>query len=338
MLSIILCRMSIHAYIASTGCYVPDYVLTNAEIATMVDTSDEWITDRCGVKERRILKNQEQATAFMAKMAAEKAISKAKVNVKEIEVVIVSTATPEHQFPATSGIVAEMLGIKNAWCFDCMAACSGFLFALNVASKLIESGTYKTILLIGSDKMSSIMDFTNRNTCVLFGDGAGAVVLKATESGNGIQKSVLKTDGSGYKNLYQKAGGSLFPATQESVLNKEHSISMSGQTVFKTAVTKISESCIELLEQSGLSKNEIDYLIPHQANKRIIHSVIELLELPPEKVSVNIDKYGNTTCASIPICLDEWSSKFKTGDNIVICAFGAGFSWGSLYLKWYNPN
>ena len=183
--------MSTRAYIASTGSYLPEYVLTNAEIATMVETSDEWITDRCGVKERRILKDKDQATAYMAKMASEKAIEKAKINVDEIEIVIVATATPEHQFPATSGIVAEMLGIKNAWCFDCMAACSGFLFALNTAAKLIESGSYKTILLIGSDKMSSIMDFTNRNTCVLFGDGAGAVILKATESGNGIQKSVL---------------------------------------------------------------------------------------------------------------------------------------------------
>ncbi len=330
--------MSTRAYIASTGSYLPEYILTNAEIATMVETNDEWITDRCGVKQRRILKDKDQATAYMAKMAAEKAILKAAVNVDEIEIVIVATATPEHQFPATSGIVAEMLGIKNAWCFDCMAACSGFLFALNTAAKLVESGSYKTILLIGSDKMSSIMDFTNRNTCVLFGDGAGAVILKATNLDYGIQKSVLRTDGSGYKNLYQKAGGSLFPATTDSVLNKEHAISMSGQTVFKTAVTKISESCIELLKESGISKKEIDYLIPHQANKRIITAVTDLLELPPEKVSINIDKYGNTTCASIPICLDEWSNKFKTGDNIIICAFGAGFSWGSLHLKWYNPN
>lgn len=330
--------MSTKAYIASTGSYLPDYVLTNVEIATLVDTSDEWILGRCGVKERRILKDKDKASAYMAKMAAEKAIHKAGVNVNEIDVVIVSTATPEHQFPATSGIVAEMLGIKNAWCFDCMAACSGFLFALNTGAKLIESGSYKTILLIGSDKMSSIMDFTNRNTCVLFGDGAGAVILRSTNSENGIQKSVLRTDGSGYLNLFQKAGGSLFPATIESVQNKEHTISMSGQTVFKTAVTKISESCLELLEQSKLSKAEIDYLIPHQANKRIITAVAELLELPEEKVSVNIDKYGNTTCASIPICLDEWSGKFKNGDNIIICAFGAGFSWGSLHLKWYHPD
>ena len=330
--------MSTHAYIASTGSYVPDYILTNAEIATMVETSDEWITDRCGVKERRILKDKNLATAFMAKEAAEIAIKRAAVGIDEIEIVIVATATPEHQFPATSGIVAEMLGIKNAWCFDCMAACSGFLFALNTAAKLIESGSYKTILLIGADKMSSIMDFANRNTCVLFGDGAGAVVLKATESDNGILKSVLRTDGSGYKNLYQKAGGSLFPATAETVLNKEHAISMSGQTVFKTAVTKISESCIELLGQSNLTKKDIDYLIPHQANKRIISAVTDLLDLPPEKVSINIDKYGNTTCASIPICLDEWSHKFKKGDNIIICAFGAGFSWGSLWLKWHDLN
>lgn len=304
----------------------------------MVDTSDEWITERCGVKERRILENKEHATAYLAKMAGEKAIQKAGINVNEIEVLIVATATPDHQFPATAAIVAEMLGIKNAWCYDQMAACSGFLFALNTAAKLIESDAYKTILLIGADKMSSIMDFTNRNTCVLFGDGAGAVVLKATGSGLGIQKSVLRTDGSGYKNLYQKAGGSLFPATAETVLNKEHSISMSGQTVFKTAVTKMCDSCVELLEVSGLHKKEIDYLIPHQANKRIIQAVTETLELPPEKVSVNIERYGNTTCASIPICLDEWSGKFKGGDNIVICAFGAGFSWGALWLKWAQLN
>lgn len=330
--------MSNRAYIASTGSYLPDHVLTNADIAKMVDTSDEWITERCGVKERRILENKEHATAYLAKMAGEKAIQKAGIDVNEIEVLIVATATPDHQFPATAAIVAEMLGIKNAWCFDQMAACSGFLFALNTAAKLIESGAYNTILLIGADKMSSIMDFTNRNTCVLFGDGAGAVVLKATGNGSGIQKSVLRTDGSGYKNLYQKAGGSLYPATAETVMNKEHSISMSGQSVFKTAVTKMCESCLELLKISELPKEKIDYLIPHQANKRIIQAVTETLELPSEKVSVNIDRYGNTTCASIPICLDEWSGKFKDGDNIIICAFGAGFSWGALWLKWNQQN
>ena len=303
-------KMKQNAYIAATGSYLPDYVLTNAEIASMVDTNDEWITERCGVKERRILKNAEQATAYMAKEAALKAIEKIKLDVSTIEIVIVATATPEHQFPSTSAIVADMLGIKNAWCFDYMAACSGFLFALNTAAKLIESGSYKTILLIGSDKMSSIMDFTNRNTCVLFGDGAGAVVLKATESDFGIQKSVLRTDGSGYKNLYQKAGGSLFPASLESVTNKEHSITMNGQSVFKTAVNNMSESCTELLQISKIKKEEIDFLIPHQANKRIITAIAEQLELDKTKVAINIEKYGNTTCASIPICLDEWNKQY----------------------------
>ncbi len=326
------------AYISSTGSYLPDYVLTNSEIATMVDTTDEWISERCGVKERRILKDKNLATAYMAKMAGERAMQKAKISGEEIEIVIVATATPEHQFPATAAIVADMLGIKNAWCFDQMAACSGFLFALNTAAKLIESGSYKTILLIGSDKMSSIMDFTNRNTCVLFGDGAGALILKATDAPYGIKKSVLRTDGSGYKYLYQKAGGSLFPATAETVLNKEHSLSMNGQAVFKTAVNNISESCVKLLEISDLSAADIKYFIPHQANKRIILAVAEKLELPLDKVMMNIEKYGNTTCASIPIGLDEWSNRFKTGDIIMICAFGAGFSWGALSLNWLEEN
>lgn len=330
--------MKTRAYIASTGRYLPDYILTNAEIATMVDTSDEWITDRCGVKERRILKDTNKATAFMAKEAALKAIQKCNFDVDTIEVVIVATATPEHLFPSTSAIVADQLGIRNAWCFDVMAACSGFLFAINTASKLIESGAYSNILVIGSDKMSSIMDFTNRNTCVLFGDGAGAVILKSTQSGNGIIKSVLKTDGSGYKNLYQKAGGSLFPASIDTVTNKEHSIIMNGQTVFKTAVTGMAESCAQLLRETGITKNGIKYLIPHQANIRIINSIVDFLEIDKSKVAININKYGNTTCASIPICLDEWSSDFKTGDNIVISAFGAGYSWGSMLLKWHEQN
>jgi len=330
--------MKTRAYIAATGSYLPDYILTNTEIATMVDTNDEWITERCGVKERRILKDKDKATAFMAKEAAERALQKCHCNKDTIEVVIVATATPEHLFPSTSAIVAEMLGIKNAWCFDVMAACSGFLFALNTASKLIESGAYSNILVIGSDKMSAIMDFTNRNTCVLFGDGAGAVLLKTTASGNGIINSVLKTDGSGYKNLFQKAGGSLFPASAETVANKEHSITMAGQTVFKTAVTGMAESCTRLLKETGLTKNEVEYLIPHQANIRIINSIIDFLEIDKNKVAINIHKYGNTTCASIPICLDEWSGKFNSGDNIVISAFGAGYSWGSMLLKWHRPD
>lgn len=329
--------MKNRAYIAATGSYLPEYILTNTEIAGIVDTSDEWITERCGVKERRILRDNDKATAFMAKEAALNVLTKSKCDVNSIEVVIVATATPDHLFPSTSAIVADMLGIKNAWCFDVMAACSGFLFALNTASKLIESGAYENILVIGSDKMSAIMDFTNRNTCVLFGDGAGAVLLKSTNSGCGILNSVLKTDGSGYRNLYQKAGGSLFPASAETVANKEHSITMTGQTVFKSAVSGMAESCTQLLSNVSVDKKDVNYLVPHQANIRIINSIIDFLEIDKSKVAININKYGNTTCASIPICLDEWSHKFKTGDNIVISAFGAGYSWGSMLLKWYNP-
>jgi len=303
----------------------------------MVDTSDAWITERSGIRERRILKDPDKATAYMAKMAGERAMQKAGVGAGDVEIVIVATATPEHQFPATSTIVADMLGIRDAWCFDEMAACSGFLFALGTAARLIESGAYKTILLIGSDKMSSIMDFSDRNTCVLFGDGAGAVVLKATSDGNGIQDSYLRSDGAGYKYLYQKAGGSLHPASQVTVANKEHAIFMNGQMVFKTAVSKLADSCVQILAKNQMDKSEIQFLVPHQANKRIIQAVADTLEMPSEKVTVNIDRYGNTTCASIPICLDEWSTQFREGDNILLCAFGAGFSWGSLLLKWKAP-
>ncbi|MBL7894928.1 MAG: ketoacyl-ACP synthase III [Bacteroidia bacterium] len=322
------------AYITSTGSYLPESILSNEMICEMVDTSDEWIQERCGVKERRILKDKDKATAYMAAEAAKKALQKGGISKDDIEVIIVATATPEHPFPSTASIVSEMLGIKRAFCFDVSAACSGFLYALNIGARLIESNAYKSVLVIGSDKMSSIMDYTNRNTCVLFGDGAGAVVLKPTNNGFGIGESLLETDGSGYQNLYQKAGGSLFPATADTVLNKEHSISMNGPAVFKMAVENMVGCCKNLLEKHQIQKSEIDYLIPHQANKRIITATADYLEMKMEKVALNIHKYGNTTCASIPICLDEWSSKFKNGDKLILCAFGAGYTYGSTLVTW----
>lgn len=326
--------MKTKAYIATTGSYVPEYILSNEMICKMVDTSDEWIQERCGVRERRILKDKDKATAFMAGEAAQSALEKSNIDKSEIEVIIVATATPEHIFPSTASIVSEKLGIRGAFCFDVSAACSGFLYALNIGARLIESNAYNTILIIGADKMSSIMDYTNRNTCVLFGDGAGAVVLKSTTSGFGIEESILETNGSGYPNLYQKAGGSLFPATVETVINKEHSISMNGPAVFKMAVENMVGCCQKLLEKYKIPKSNVDYLIPHQANKRIITATADFLEMDLNKVAINIDKYGNTTCASIPICLDEWSHKFKHGDKLILCAFGAGYTYGSTFVTW----
>lgn len=326
--------MKKNAYIASTGIFLPENIVTNEMLAKIVDTSDEWIQERCGIKERRILNEPGKATAYMASLAAKNALEESGIDKQSIGTIIVATATPDHQFPSTASIVSGLLNIRNVWCFDVMSACSGFLYALNAGAAIIESGRSDTVLVIGADKMSSIIDFDNRNTCVLFGDGAGAVLLKSTLTGEGIGESVLETDGSGYKNLFLKSGGSLFPASEISIRNKEHFIFMNGQSVFKSAVASMVSCNEKLLKKTGLMKSDIDYLIPHQANKRIIEAVIDFFKISREKVAVNIQNYGNTTCASIPICLHEYKHRFKKGDKLVLCSFGAGYSWGSTLVTW----
>ncbi len=326
--------MKIRAAITAVASYVPDEVLTNADLEKMVDTTDEWILSRTGVKERRILKDKTKATAFMAAEAAKKLFEKASVSPEEIELVILCTATPEMQFPATANLVAEMIGAKNAWSFDVKGACAGFLYGLTVASKFIETGTHKKVLVVGSDKMSSIVDYSDRNTCVLFGDGAGAVLLESNESGMGIIDARMYSDGSGRKYLFQDAGGSLNPASKETVEQRRHFISMDGKSVFKIAVVKMAEVAEEMMKRNQLTANDVAYLVPHQANKRIIEATAERMGIGMEKVMMNIQNYGNTTCASIPLCLTEWESKLKKGDNLILCSFGAGFTWGGIFLKW----
>lgn len=326
--------MKINASITGVASYVPDYILGNEELEKMVDTTNEWIMSRCGVSERRILKDKDKATAFMAAEAAKKILVKKNISPLDIELIIVATVTPDHQYPATANIVADMIGATNAWGFDIQAACSSFLSALQTASKFIETGTHKKILVIGSDKMSSIIDYTCRKTSILFGDAAGAVLLEPTSDGTGIIDAKLYADGCGKKHLYQPAGGSLMPATIETVTNKQHFVKMDGQAVFKIAVVKMAEVAAEMMERNHLTSNDIAFLVPHQANKRIIEATANRMGISMEKVMLNIHKYGNTTSATIPLCLSEWESQLKKGDNLILTTFGAGFTWGGVYLKW----
>jgi 3-oxoacyl-[acyl-carrier-protein] synthase-3 len=326
--------MKINASITSVASYAPDYILGNDELERMVDTTNEWIMSRCGVSERRILKDNDKATAFMAAEAAKKILIKKNISPLDIELIIVATVTPDHQYPATANIVADMIGATNAWGFDIQAACSSFLSALQTASKFIETGTHKKILVIGSDKMSSIVDYTCRKTSILFGDAAGAVLLEPTTDGIGLIDAKFYADGSGKKYLYQPAGGSLIPSSIETVNNKQHFVKMDGQAVFKIAVVKMAEVAAEMMERNNLSSDDIAFLVPHQANKRIIEATANRMGISTEKVMLNIHKYGNTTSATIPLCLSEWETQLKMGDNLILTTFGAGFTWGSIYLKW----
>lgn len=322
------------ASITGVASYVPDYILGNDELEKMVDTTNEWIMSRCGVSERRILKDKDKATAFMAAEAAKKILIKKNISPLDIELIIVATVTPDYQYPATANIVADMIGATNAWGFDIQAACSSFLFALQTASKFIETGTHKKILVIGSDKMSSIVDYTCRKTSILFGDGAGAVLLEPSIDFTGIIDAKLYTDGSGKKYLYQPAGGSLMPASIETVTNKQHFVEMDGKAVFKIAVVKMAEVAAEMMERNNLSSDDIAFLVPHQANKRIIEATANRMGISMEKVMLNIHKYGNTTSATLPLCLAEWEHQLKKGDNLILTTFGAGFTWGGMFIKW----
>jgi len=322
------------AAITGVAAYVPDYILTNEEIEQTLDTNNEWIMTRCGVSERRILKDKDKASAFMAAEAAKKLLAKKFISPLDIELIIVATVTPDHPYPATANIVADMIGATNAWGFDIQAACSSFLSALHTASKFIESGTHKKILVIGSDKMSSIVDYNCRKTSILFGDAAGAVLLEPSEDETGIIDAKLYADGSGKKHLYQPAGGSLIPASLDSVVNKQHFVTMDGQAVFKLAVVKMADVAEEMMQRNELKSEDIAFLTPHQANKRIIEATANRMGIGMNKVMLNIHKYGNTTSATIPLCLSEWESQLKKGDNLILTTFGAGFTWGGMYVKW----
>ncbi|MCG2589491.1 beta-ketoacyl-ACP synthase III [Rhodohalobacter sulfatireducens] len=321
------------AKISGVGHFLPDYILTNKELEGYVETNDEWIRTRTGISERRILKDPDKGTSYMAEKAALEALEDAEVDAKDIDAIIVATVTPDYMFPATAALVQKRIGAENAYGFDLSAACSGFLFALSNGSMMIESGRAKKVLVIGADKMSAIVDFTDRTTCILFGDAAGAVVLEETE-GDGIIDFVQHTDGDEECLLYQPAGGSLNPASEETVKNKMHFIRQDGRAVFKKATEGMADVSLEIMERNNLSGDDVAWLVPHQANQRIISATARRMGLSEEKVMVNIGKYGNTTAATIPLCLYDWKDQLKDGDNIILSAFGGGLTWGAVYLKW----
>jgi 3-oxoacyl-[acyl-carrier-protein] synthase-3 len=327
----------ISAAITAVGGYVPEYRLTNQELEKMVDTNDEWIKSRTGIEERRILKGADKASSDMAVPAIQEILRKKNLAPTDIDCIICATVTPDMVFPATANIVADKIGATNAWGFDLSAACSGFLFALTTGTALIESGRYKKVIVVGVDKMSAIIDYTDRNTCIIFGDGAAAVLLEPDTEGYGLKDSILKSDGSGKDFLHMKAGGSLKPASLETVTAREHYAFQEGKTVFKFAVTGMADVSAKIMERNNLTADDIAWLVPHQANLRIIDATANRMGLPREKVMINIQRFGNTTAATIPLCLWEWEKQLKKGDNIVLAAFGGGFTWGACWVKWaYN--
>lgn len=329
----------ITAAITAIGGYVPEYVLTNFELEKMVDTNDEWIRTRTGISERRILKGEGKASSDLGKEAVNEIIRKKGIDPREIDCIICATVTPDMVFPATANIIADKVGAVNAWGYDLEAACSGFLFAMVTASAYIECGRYKKVIVVGAEKMSSIIDYTDRATCIIFGDGAGAVLLEPNEEGFGIQDSLLKSDGAGRHFLHMKGGGSLRPATVETVLAREHFAYQEGQTVFKFAVKGMADVSAELLEKNKLTGDDIAWLVPHQANLRIIDATANRIGLPKEKIMINIQKYGNTTAATLPLCLWDYEKQLKKGDMMVMAAFGGGFTWGASLVRWaYDGN
>lgn len=327
----------INAGITAVGGYVPEYRLTNAELEKMVDTNDEWIRTRTGISERRILKDEGKGSSDLAVPAVLELCKKRGISPTDIECMICATVTPDMVFPATSNIICDKVGATNAFGFDVMAACSGFLYAVTTATAFIESGRYKNVVVVGVDKMSSIIDYSDRTTCIIFGDGAGAILIEAVEEGLGVKDSILKSDGSGSKFLHMKAGGSVKPSTVETVLAKEHFVYQEGQSVFKFAVKGMADVSYELMERNNLTADDIAWLVPHQANLRIIDATASRMGLPREKVMINIQKYGNTTAGTLPLCLWEWENQLKKGDNLILAAFGGGFTWGATWVKWaYN--
>ncbi len=329
----------IRAAITGIGANVPEYILTNDELSTMVDTSDEWIMQRIGIKERRIQKGEGLGASDMGAEAVKDLFNKTGLKPEEVELLICATITGDYSFPATANIISHKTGITNAWSFDISAACSGFLFALETAAKFIECGTYKKVLVVTAEKMSAITNYKDRTTCPLFGDAATAILLEPTTDEVGLMDSILKVDGSGLPYLHMKAGGSVKPPSHESVDNLEHFVYQEGQTVFKYAVSRMADVAVDIMDRNQLTAENITYLVPHQANMRIIDATGRRMGLSADKVMINIQKYGNTTASTIPLCLYEWEKQLKKGDNLVLVAFGGGFTWGAIYIKWaYNSN
>ncbi len=324
----------IRAAITGIGAYVPEDILTNEELAKIVDTTDEWIMSRVGIKERRVLKGEGKGTSVMGAQAVKELLRKTNTKPEEVEVIIFATTTPDYIFPSTAAMTAEACGIKNALGFDIQAACSGFIYALEVGSNFVKSGQYKKVIVVAGDKMTAITNYKDRTTCPLFGDAVGAVMLEPTEEEVGIMDSSLHVDGVGIPHLHLHGGGSAYPASHETVDKDMHYVYQEGQVVFKHAVSRMADVSVELMERNHLTKDDVAWLVPHQANIRIIEAVGNRMGLPPEKVMVNIHKYGNTSAGTIPVCLHEWEPKLKKGDNIILSAFGAGFTWGAIYLKW----
>lgn len=321
------------AKISGVGRFLPDYILTNKELEEYVETNDEWIRSRTGIAERRILKDPEKATSFMAEKAAQEALADAGISAEEIDAIIVATVTPDYFFPATAALVQKRIGAVNAFGYDLSAACSGFVYALSTGSMMIESGRFKKVIVIGADKMSSIVDFTDRTTCILFGDAAGAVVLEETDE-EGIIDFVQHADGDEECMLYQPGGGSLNPPTEETIKNKMHYLRQDGRAVFKKATEGMADVSLEIMERNNLSGDDVAWLVPHQANQRIIDATARRMGLDSDKVMMNISKYGNTTAATIPLCLYDWKDELEKGDNLILSAFGGGLTWGAIYLKW----
>ena len=329
----------IRAAITGIHGFVPEYRLTNDELSTMVDTNDEWIMQRIGIKERRIQKEPGKATSDMGVEAVKGLLEKTGVSPGEIDLLIAATITPDMMFPATANLISYKAGLENAWSYDILAACSGFLYALQTGAAFIESGNCKKIIIVAADKMSSIVNYSDRTTCPLFGDGCAAVLLEPTEEEVGVMDHDLQSDGSGGKHLFLKAGGSLHPASHETVDNNEHYVYQEGQTVFKFAVSRMADVSVEMMKKHKVTPEDLAYLVPHQANMRIIEAVARRMGIPKEKVMINIQKYGNTTAATIPLCLWEWENKLRKGDILILAAFGGGFTWGSIFIKWaYDPN
>ncbi|MGH1385094.1 beta-ketoacyl-ACP synthase III [Kordia sp.] len=329
----------ITAAITAVGAYVPDYVLTNKILETMVDTNDEWITTRTGIKERRILKEEGAGTSFLAIKAAQDLIAKRNLDPKEIDMVIVATATPDMPVASTAVYTASKIGATNAFAYDLHAACSSFLYGMSTAASYIQSGRYKKVLLIGADKMSSIIDYKDRATCIIFGDGAGAILFEPNEEGLGLQDEHLRSDGIGREYLKIDAGGSILPASEETVKNNQHTVFQDGKTVFKFAVSNMADVSAKIMEDNNLSNEDVQWLVPHQANKRIIDATARRMGVDESKVMMNIQRYGNTTSGTLPLCLHDYEKQLKKGDNLIFAAFGGGFTWGAIYLKWaYNSN
>ncbi len=326
--------MKLKAAITGVNGYLPDYVLSNEELEKMVDTNDEWITSRTGIKERRILKGEGLGTSFMAAEAVRGLLKKTNTDPKDIDLVICATVTPDYLFPSTANLVCTQVGIPSVCSFDILAACSGFIYALSTGAQFIESGRFKKVIIIGADKMSSIVDYTDRTTCVLFGDGAGAVLLEPTSENEGIIDFMLHSDGSGENHLIMKGGGSRNPASHETIDKKYHYIHQEGPSVFKFAVTNMADAAANIMEKNNLKGEDIKWLVPHQANKRIIDATANRMGIGSEKVMLNIQKYGNTTAGTIPLCLFDYENQIKKGDNLILAAFGGGFTWGSVYIKW----